>query len=62
MLTFDYKFDVQAPLMAVSQFHHDLAAAYFCTDSCLRTTGGSILRADFTLWFGPLHPLGCRPQ
>ncbi len=60
MLTFDYKFDVQAPLTAVSQFHHDTTVLkklspppiFVQIHAYEPLAEGS--RADFTLWFGPL--------
>ena len=60
MATFDYSFLVEAPLTAVSNFHHDSLALkkltpppIFAQIHTYESLGeGSV--ADFTLWFGPL--------
>ena len=59
MPIFDYEFDVQAPLTAVQEFHHDTTALKKLTPpptivqihSVEPMANGSISR--FTLWLGP---------
>jgi ligand-binding SRPBCC domain-containing protein len=60
MLAFDYQFHVNAPLTAVSAFHHDTRVLKTLTPPPIFAqihhfdplADGAI--AEFTLWFGPL--------
>ncbi len=60
MPTFDYKFTVDAPITAVSDFHHDTSVFKTLTPPPIFAQihhfdplgDGSI--AEFTLWFGPV--------
>lgn len=60
MPTFDYKFTVNAPLQAVSNFHHDSSVLKTLTPPPIFAqihhfdpmADGAI--ANFTLWFGPI--------
>ncbi len=60
MPTFDYKFTIEAPVTAVSHFHHDTRVLKTLTPPPIFAqihhfdplADGSI--AEFTLWFGPV--------
>ena len=59
MPTFNYSFEVDAPLTAVSEFHHDTRALkklspppIFAQIHDYEPLGEGSM-ADFTLWFGP---------
>lgn len=60
MPTFDYKFTVNAPLRAVSDFHHDtrilkkLSPPPIFVQIHRFEPLGEGSEAEFTLWFGPL--------
>lgn len=60
MPTFDYTFEVAAPLEAVSRFHKDTSVLKKLTPPPLIVQihnfepMGEGSKADFTLWFGPL--------
>ena len=60
MPTFDYTFTVNAPLTAVSAFHHDTSVLKTLTPPPIFAQVhhfdplGEGAIADFTLWFGPL--------
>jgi ligand-binding SRPBCC domain-containing protein len=60
MRTFDYTFEVAAPLEAVSRFHNDTSVLKKLTPPPLLVQihhfepMGEGSKADFTLWFGPL--------
>lgn len=60
MATFDYTFEVAAPLEAVSRFHKDTSVLKKLTPPPLIVQIHQYeplaerSRADFTLWFGPL--------
>lgn len=60
MPTFDYKFMVDAPLQAVSDFHHDTRVLKILTPPPVFVTVqefeplGEDSRARFTMWFGPI--------
>lgn len=59
MLTFDYTFTINAPLQAVSDFHHDTRVLkkltpppIFVQIHSFEPLGEDSV-ADFTMWFGP---------
>ena len=60
MPTFDYSFTVNAPLEAVSAFHHDTSVLKILTPPPIFVqlhnfeALGEDSKAEFTLWFGPL--------
>lgn len=60
MPTFEYKFTVNAPLQAVSDFHHDTSVLKTLTPPPIYAQVhefeplGEGSTAEFTLWFGPL--------
>jgi ligand-binding SRPBCC domain-containing protein len=59
MPTFDYSFTVDAPLTAVSAFHHDTRVLKMLTPPPIFVQVhqfeplGEGSRAEFTMWFGP---------
>jgi ligand-binding SRPBCC domain-containing protein len=60
MATFDYSFDVAAPVEAVSRFHKDTSVLKTLTPPPIFAQIhdfeplGEGSKADFTLWFGPI--------